>query len=83
MSSIINQVFENYQLEGINMPYTMEDFKRDYVRGHLDVLSTDERLKGVPANERLKGIPARERLEGLSIDELQELLNQLQADSEK
>jgi hypothetical protein len=27
MSTVINQLFENYQLEGIAMPYTMEDFR--------------------------------------------------------
>ena len=39
MSTIINQLFENYQLEGISMPYTMEDFQKDYVKDHLDVLT--------------------------------------------
>ena len=36
------------------MVYTMEDFQKDYVRDHLDVLSTDDRLKGLSTDEVLK-----------------------------
>jgi len=66
MSTIINQLFEKYQLEGIDMPYTMEDFQRDYVKDHLDVLSPDDRLKGLSPNDRLKGLSPNDRLKGLS-----------------
>ncbi len=34
MSTILNQLFENYHVEGLEMPYTMEDFRRDYIREH-------------------------------------------------
>ena len=47
ISTVINQLFENYKLEGIPMPYTMKDFQKDFVREHIDVLSLDDRLKGV------------------------------------
>ncbi len=45
ISTILNQLFENYHLEGLEMAYTMEDFQKDYVRDHLGMLSTDEILK--------------------------------------
>ena len=60
MSTIIYQLFENYKLEGINMPYTMEDFQKDYVKNHLDVLSPDEVLKRYSPDDRLKGLSLEE-----------------------
>jgi hypothetical protein len=30
------------------MPYTMQDFRRDYVKEHLKDLTVEERLRGVP-----------------------------------
>ena len=45
MSTILNQLFEKYQVEGINMPYTMEDFERDYIREHLHALTVEEILQ--------------------------------------
>jgi hypothetical protein len=69
MSTIIYQLFENYKLEGITMPYTMEDFRKDFIRNHLDVLSPDDRLKGLSLNDRLEGLSLNERLEGLSPNE--------------
>jgi len=44
--SVLNRLYELYQQEGVSMSYTWED-----------LLSPDERLKGVPTTERLKGIP--------------------------
>lgn len=38
------------------MPYTMEDFRRDYVREHLKELTPKERLEGLSPEERLKGL---------------------------
>ena len=42
------------------MAYTMEDFQKDYVRDHLGVLSTDDRLKGLSTDEILKRISQEE-----------------------
>ena len=61
MSSIINQLFNNYELEGLFMPYTMEDFRRDYILAHLEeVLTRDEILQRFSADERLKGLSPAE-----------------------
>ena len=32
MSTVINELFDNYQLEGVDMSYTIEDFRRDVTR---------------------------------------------------
>jgi len=44
-STLLNQLFANYQVEGLDMPYTMEDFEHDYIREHLDVLTDEEILQ--------------------------------------
>ncbi len=46
LSTIINQLFEFYHLEGVKMPYTMEDFERDYARTTF--------MRSVLANDALK-----------------------------
>jgi hypothetical protein len=69
MSTVINQLFENYRLEGINVSYTIEDFRRDFTRDHIQLLSADERLQGLPVEERLRGLPVEERLRGLPVEE--------------
>jgi hypothetical protein len=70
MSTIIYQLFETYKLEGINMPYTMEDFRKDFVMNHLNILSPDDRLRGLSPDEVLKQYSPDDRLRGLSPDEV-------------
>ena len=69
LSSIINELFFFYEMEGIVMPYTVQDYVKDYVESHLDVLSPEEILKKFSAQERLTGLSAEERLMGLSHEE--------------
>lgn len=85
-SGIINQLFQHYEIEGMNMPYTWDDYYRDVTREHLDWLSKEEllaklsvedRLKGLPAKELLKRLPAEERLKGLSPEKIEAYLKKL------
>src|SRR2546421_303210 len=46
-SVVLSKLFEGYQREGLPMPYTMEDFKRDFVREHLQDVTVEERLAGL------------------------------------
>lgn len=69
MSTILSQLFAQYQLEGFDMPYTIEDFRRDFTREHVDLLTPDERLQGLSPDKRLQGLSPDERLQGLSPDE--------------
>ncbi len=82
-STLITTLFDHYQVEGVPVPYTMEDFRRDFVKEHLHELTLEERLKGVSIEERLKGVspeelrravPLAELLKGISVDELARLL---------
>ena len=43
-STVINQLLEKYALEGIAMPYTMEQFRKEFIKAHLHELDPDEIL---------------------------------------
>jgi hypothetical protein len=73
--NILNDLRETYALEGVEMPYTIEDYKREVARELLkkmsprerrEVLSPDELLEGLSPPERLQGLSPPERLQGLS-----------------
>ncbi|MBF0227463.1 MAG: hypothetical protein HQK76_18615 [Desulfobacterales bacterium] len=70
VSSIINVLYKKYNMEGINMPYTFQDFRRDYVLMNLDEIPLDDILKRFSPDERLKGLSPDERLKGLSPDDI-------------
>jgi hypothetical protein len=59
-STIIKGLYEYYQVEGIAMPITWEDYYKDFTKRHLYYLTPEERLKGLPVEERLKGLSAKE-----------------------
>jgi hypothetical protein len=52
------------------MSYTMEDFRRDYVKAHLKDLTPQERLEGLSAEEVLRSLPLEDWLECLLEDEI-------------
>jgi len=69
-STVLNQLFAKYQLEGIDMPYTMENFKHDVALEHLSSLTLDERLQNLPNEEVAQRLSLDERLQGLPVDEV-------------
>jgi len=68
-STILTQLYEKYQQEGVIMPYTMKNFHHDYTKDHLHLLTDEERLQGITTAKRLKGIATDERLKGIATDE--------------
>jgi hypothetical protein len=42
-SSIVNQLFGAYRREGLTMPYTMQDFRREVIREYLEELTPEQR----------------------------------------
>jgi hypothetical protein len=68
-STIVNKVFKEYRMEGLPMPYSIEDFRREVAREVIDEMTSEERLEFVkrlsPA-ERLAGLPPEDRLAGMS-----------------
>jgi hypothetical protein len=78
-STLLYQLLAWYQGEGLRMPYTMEDFKRDFLKEHLKDLTPEERLAGLSLEQRLAGLSPEERLAGLSAEEIERLLEQRKA----
>src|SRR5213592_889516 len=67
-STLLYQLFEGFKREGIAMPYTMQDFRRDFAKEHLKDLTPEER------RELFKDLSIQERLEGLSAEEIEDYL---------
>jgi hypothetical protein len=66
-STFIAQLFEGYQREGINMPYTVEDFRREYAKEHFKDLTPAEQ------REALKSVSLEKLLPGLSPEQIEQL----------
>lgn len=58
-TTLIKKLYAHYQVEGIAMPYTWNDFYREFTKEHLDLLPAEDRLKGLPAKDRLQGLLRR------------------------
>jgi len=80
---LINKLYQYYRVEGIAMPYTWDDFSREYDQELLERLTPEERLKGLPVEERLKGLPAEVRLKGLPVEEIEAYLKKLRQRRQK
>jgi len=82
LSTVINQLFTSYRMEGLVMPYTVEDYERELreqlreqvreqVRQEIMAELTIEKiLKTIPPEERLKGLPPEELLKAMPFEEL-------------
>ncbi len=46
-STTIYRLYEIYNVEGMDMAYTYEDFYRDFTKQHLNWLTMEERLHGI------------------------------------
>jgi hypothetical protein len=69
LSTAINDLFEFYQIEGIAMPYTVEDYKRDVKEKVLKSLTPEELLERLPLEEILKRLPPEELLKRVPPEE--------------
>jgi hypothetical protein len=81
-SGLLVQLFEGLEAEGFAMPYTMEDFQRQFVKEHFPKLTLEEQeevLQTLPLEARLAGLSAEDRLAGLSPAQIQQYLDRLSA----
>jgi hypothetical protein len=85
--AIINKLYEFYSKKGAVMPYTIDDFVREYVSENIHVLSAEEVLqkyspeevlKHYPTDKILEGLSPEKRLEGLSPEIIKEFLRRLE-----
>lgn len=77
VSTIVNRLFASYRQEGLVMPYTLTDFRKEVALEVMDELSPEDRLRGLPAEERLRGLPAEDRLRGLPAEQIEAYLQKL------
>jgi hypothetical protein len=61
--------------EDFTMAYTMENFRRDYMKEHLPELTLEEQ------KDVLEALPPERRLAGLSADQIRKYLEKLTADT--
>lgn len=90
VSTIVNRLIASYRQEGLVMPYTMDDFRKEVALEVMDELTPEQRLRGLPAEELvkrlpveelLKRLPPEERLRGLSAKQIEAYLLQLRKKS--
>jgi hypothetical protein len=82
-SSLVNELLEYYGLEGIAMPYTMEEFEREVAEKVLKKLTPQQRLKGLSPEDRLEGLSPEELLSHLTVAEIESYLKKQKAAQEK
>jgi hypothetical protein len=59
-SSLLNKLLRYYGLEGMPMPYTMEDFKREAAEELLNELTPEQRVEGLSPEQLLSLLPLAE-----------------------
>jgi Mg/Co/Ni transporter MgtE len=71
---LLGQLVERFREEGFTMSYTMEDFKRQYVKEHFARLTPEEQREAL---ERLSPEHRREVLRSLPAQEQEEMVRSL------
>lgn len=76
--TIINNLFQQYGLEGMDMAYTMADYRRECIEDALEMItpeevmkkfSPEELLKDLSPNQVMKNYSPEERLKDLSLEQ--------------
>ena len=57
ISTMLMRVFDKYRSEGVEMPQTNEEWRREFVREHLEDLSPQERLRDLSPTELIQALP--------------------------
>lgn len=73
-SGLLVQLFEGLQAEGYSMPFTMEDFQRQFVKEHFSKLTPEDQ------EQLLLALPPEKRLAGLSAEQIRQYLDRLSAE---
>ena len=75
-STMFYQLYQQYQVEGIDMPYTWEDFQKDFKKEFLKGLTAEDLLKNFSKEDLLKNFSKEDLLKALFAEER---LNELSA----
>ena len=80
-SSLVNSLLAHYGLEGMPMPYTMEDFERDVAQSVLEKMTPEQRLAGLTPEQLLARLTPEQRLMGLTPEQIEAYLARRKAES--
>ncbi len=69
-SAVIHQLYKQYQVEHMAMPYTLQDFYREFTKENVDLLTPQERLAGLSVDDLLKNLSVDDLIKRLSPDEI-------------
>src|SRR5262249_11353499 len=68
-STLLQQLFRGYRVEGVSMPYTLEEFYRDWIEEHkekiLNDVTPEDLLAHLTPEQRVKGLSPEQRALGL------------------
>jgi hypothetical protein len=84
-SGLLGQLVQRLRREGFAVSYTMQDFRRDFVKEHFPELTPEEQrevLEALPPEKQqevLEALPPERRLAGMSAEEIQQYLDRLTA----
>jgi len=76
---LLNQFYALYKEEGIVMPYTLDDYYREYTVPYIKSLPVADRLQGLPSEEVFKWLLSEHGMNKLSPEIIDELLSKLQS----
>ena len=68
-STLVADLFAGYHVEGLTMPYTMEEYIRKVHKQWIQEATVEERLEGLKLEQRLQGVTSEERLQGVPFEE--------------
>jgi len=79
--SLLNQLYKLYLKEGVDMPYTFEEFHREYTMPFIESLPTEVRLKGIPPEEVFKQFSPDEVFKQFTPSEIEAYLLKLKKET--
>ncbi len=80
-SSLVNDLLAHYGLEGMPMPYTMEDYERDVAQNVLEKMTPEQLLARLTPEQRLAGLTPEQLLAGLSPEQIEAFLARRKAEA--
>ncbi len=78
-SSLLNDLLSYYELEGMAMPYTMEDYERDAQERLLNRMTPARLLQHLSVEQRLAGLTPEQVLARMPLDEIERYLKKRKA----
>jgi len=78
LSTIIQELYKRYRLEGITMPYTANDYYLELTRANVNLLTPQERVKDLSPDDIMNLLFSDEILEHVSPEKKAQILQKLQ-----